>query len=213
MGSFYDDDDASAKREVVSVRMPVADIDAIVTAIRCRQGRSRTPHVVALDGRSGAGKSTHARNLAGPLGAAVVEGDGFFTGGIAVRGDEPADRVRDCIDWRAQRPVLDGLRRRLEVSYHAFDWARFDGSRESALTRVAPCHVILLEGVYSARPELGDLVDTRVVVVASHPTRRRRLLEREGPIGPWWQQWHEAEDWYFSRIAPLSGFDLVVDAD
>jgi uridine kinase len=71
----------------------------------------------------------------------------------------------------------------------------------------------VLEGAYSARPELHDLVDLRVLLVVSDATRRARLLAREGNIGRWETQWHEAEDWYFAHVAPTSSFDVVVDGD
>ena len=41
--------------------------------------------------------------------------------------------------------------------------------------------------------------------------REARLREREGEIGPWERQWHEAEDWYFAEAATEAGFDLVLD--
>lgn len=53
----------------VSIRTLAAQVDA------------DRPFVVAIDGRSGVGKSTFARDLAERLGAALVEGDDFFAGG------------------------------------------------------------------------------------------------------------------------------------
>jgi hypothetical protein len=34
---------------------------------------------------------------------------------------------------------------------------------------------------------------------------------RERGIGPWEQQWHEAEDWYFQHAAPDRWFDIIVE--
>jgi hypothetical protein len=33
----------------------------------------------------------------------------------------------------------------------------------------------------------------------------------ERGIGPWGQQWHEAEDWYFQHAAPDRWFDIIVE--
>jgi hypothetical protein len=41
--------------------------------------------------------------------------------------------------------------------------------------------------------------------------RLARLLAREGEIGPWESQWHEAEEWYFAHAVPADQFDLVLD--
>lgn len=168
------------------------------------------PLVVALDGRSGAGKSTLAAALAGELEATVVDGDAFFAGGVHLRGDSPEARAHACIDWRRQREVLAELRSGRSATFRAFDWSAFDGSLEGAPTTCAPRPLVVLEGVYSARPELGDLLDLRVLVEVPDDVRLERLRAREGGIGPWEAQWHEAEAWYFAHRAPRPHFDLVV---
>ncbi|HEU4403777.1 MAG TPA: hypothetical protein VFS43_00560 [Polyangiaceae bacterium] len=185
----------------------------LASEIRARAARADLdrPFVIALDGRSGVGKSTLARGLVEPLGAALVEGDDFFAGGVSVRDDGPRERAGACIDWRRQRAVLAALRSGRPARWRRFDWSAFDGSLESDDTLCDPAPYVVLEGVYSARPELADLLDLRIVLVVSDELRRRRLLEREGTIGPWERQWHEAEDYYFEHIAPPSSFDLVLD--
>lgn len=169
------------------------------------------PLIVAIDGRSGVGKSTLAEWLADELSASLIEGDDFYAGGTEIVGDSPASRAARCIDWQAQRQVLSALRSGRVASYRAFDWDAFDGSLQFAPTRVAPAPIILLEGVYAARQELRDLVDLSLLVRVPDTVRIARLIEREGEIGPWETQWHEAEEWYFANAAPPSAFDLVLD--
>ncbi len=190
--------------------MPAPSLAASIRALAARADEGR-PFVVAIDGRSGVGKSTLARALAERLGAAVVEGDDFFAGGVALRDDGPRERAAACIDWRRQRPVLAALRAGRPASWRRFDWSAFDGSLEPDAVTCEPAPVVVLEGVYSARPELADLIDCRVLVTAPDAVRTRRLLAREGSIDPWARQWHEAELYYFTRIAPPAWFDLVVD--
>lgn len=187
------------------------DVGALATRIRERTAQLARPCVVALDGRSGTGKSTLAARLATELDATVIDGDDFFAGGVDVREDTPADRARDCIAWRRQRPVLEALRAGRTATYHAFDWDAFDGSLEADATQHAPRPVVILEGVYAARPELADLVDLRVLLRVSDEVRLARLLAREGALGPWEKQWHEAEEWYFAHSAPAASFDMIVE--
>lgn len=168
------------------------------------------PRVVALDGRSGVGKSTLAARLASATGATVIDGDAFFAGGVELRRDPPAQRAAACIDWRRQREVLSTLREARAATFHAFDWATFDGSLASAPTIIAAAPVFILEGVYAARPELQDLVDLRVLLRAPEDVRLSRLEVREGGIGEWERAWHEAEVWYFANAAPEAWFDVVV---
>jgi uridine kinase len=179
----------------------------ILQAARAQSG----PLVVAIDGRSGTGKSTLAVALAERLGATVIEGDDFYAGGTGIEGDPPESRAARCTDWKAQRRVLEALRRGERAIYHAFDWDAFDGSLQAKESEVAPAPIILLEGVYAARPELRDLVDLSILVQVPDDLRLARLIEREGEIGPWEMQWHGAEEWYFAVQAPGEAFDLVLD--
>lgn len=72
-----------------------------------------------------------------------------------------------------------------------------------------PKPVVILEGVYSARPELADLIDLAVMVRADEAVRESRLLARDGTIGSWERQWHAAEEYYFEFIRPLTSFDML----
>jgi len=191
--------------------LDASDTAALVTIIGERAREQARPCVVALDGRSGAGKSTLAARLAAALGACVLDGDGFFAGGVAVRGDAPRDRVRDCIDWNRQRPVLEALRAGRTARYRAFDWEAFDGRLDVEPTIVEPRPFVLFEGAYAARPELADLLDLRLLLRVSEETRVARLRARDGGIGAWERQWHEAEEWYFAHVAPPQDFDVIVD--
>jgi uridine kinase len=182
----------------------LADRIALVAQHKAR------PFVVAIDGRSGAGKSTLAAALACKLGAAVIEGDDFYAGGTALRSDSPAARASTCINWSAQRNVLEALLAAKEARWHPFDWDVFDGNLCPAERQLRPRPVIILEGTYSARPELADLVDLRVLVTVPDPERHVRLLAREGSIGPWERQWHEAEEHYFGAIMPADRFHIVM---
>ncbi len=55
-------------------------IDQIVFQIR-RLLKRKNPVLVALDGRSGTGKSTLAQLIAGRVEAVIVVGDDFYSGG------------------------------------------------------------------------------------------------------------------------------------
>ena len=183
------------------------DPDVIAGAISALEGR---PALIALDGRSGSGKSRLAEDLAARLDAVVVSGDDFYSGGTGLLAIGPAERTALCIDWRRQCDVLERLRSGQAAAFAAFDWEAFDGSHVAKTIDPAP--VVILEGTYSARPALRRLLDLRILVTVADDVRAARLLAREGAIGPWERQWHEAEDWYFSRVMPPDRFDIVVES-
>ena len=180
--------------------------------------------VVGLDGRSGAGKSTMAAAVAeglrsGGRSVVVVAGDDFYAGGSAATWDgrSAEEKAASVIDWRRQRAVLGNLRDRGAAEWRPFDWDSDDWDAEppplaAEPVRAVGAHVIVLEGAYSCRPELADLLDLRVLLDVPDERRRRQLLGREGDEyrADWEARWSAAEDHYFGAVVPASSFDLVV---
>jgi uridine kinase len=168
---------------------------------------------VALDGRSGAGKSTLAVTVGAALEALVIDGDDFYSGGADTYWDAlgPQEKMDLVIDWRRQRRVLEALREGGVASWRPYDWEADDGrlGREVA---AGPAQVVILDGAYSARPELADLMTLRVLLDPPRAVRRARLLGREGARyrAEWEARWSEAEDLYFERVMPPGAFDLVL---
>ena len=189
-------------------------LEALAAALRARVA-SRTPLIVALDGRSGAGKSTIAAAVADLLpSCVVVDGDDFYAGGSPEDWDQRTaeEKAAKVIDWRRQRPVLEDLANGLPGSWHGYDWEAFDGRFRPEPTICDPADVVILEGAYSARPELADLLDFRVLLSTEEYERIQRLRKREGNEyrDAWFERWDEAEQLYFGTIMPPKAFDLVL---
>lgn len=191
-----------------------AVLDAVRTLAAGRSVGSR-PLVVCLDGPSGAGKSTLANALAVRTGAVVLEGDGFYSPRLGAMGLAEARTlseealVEEVIDWRRLRtqglePLLAGR----EARYHPYDWDAGDGSL-GPQARLAAGPLVVLEGVYSARPELRDLVDLAVYVQSPEPVLAARLAARWQDDPGWAALWRSAERHYF-RSQPWAWYDLVV---
>lgn len=174
-------------------------------------GANCAPVLVAVDGRSGAGKSTFAAALATAAQASLVDGDAFYAGGLNVRNDTVQERADACIDRPKLRATLENLKAGRAAIYRPFDWDAFDGSLAALPVIVEPARVIIVEGVYSAHPDFADLLDVRILLSAPDDLRNQRLVVREGSVGPWERQWHEAEEWYFAHLARRDDFDLVID--
>jgi uridine kinase len=187
----------------------------VVEEIRRRlEGRDR-PLVVAVDGRAGTGKSTLAAELRAFVDITLIEGDDFYAGGTATEWDvmTPAEKAAHCIDWRRLRaealePLLEGR----TATWQPWDWAADRNANGEPVQR-NPAPVIVIEGVYSARPELSDLIDLTVLVDVPSAERHKQLVGREGGLDEWHLRWAEAERYYFTEVQPASTFDLVVGAD
>jgi len=161
--------------------------------------------VVAIDGHGTAGKSTVAGRVAGLTGAALVHTDDFFHGQPVPPRRQPLHRYYDWRRIRAQ--ALEPLRARHTAAFRRFDWNR--GAGLDGLVTVAPANLILLEGVFSAAPELSDLVDRSVFVDTPEPERLRRLRAQVTPED-WDADWLASEQSYFRLIRPVASFDLIV---
>jgi uridine kinase len=192
-------------------------VDAIISEIRrCLTGRTR-PLLVAIDGRSGVGKSTLAAVIAVRTDATVIEGDDFYAGGSDAEwaARSAGEKVAGCIDWRRLRTeALEPLLADRVATWRPFDFAAGTGLAGQPVIR-APATVVILDGIYSARPELADLVDLAVLVEAEDDrVRRQRLIEREGSafMDAWHALWDDAEDLYFTRIRPADTFDLIISS-
>jgi uridine kinase len=177
-------------------------------------GQRANPLVVALDGWSGAGKSTLAVLVAERTGAAVICGDDFYAGGTPEHWDamKPSAKVAHCVDWRRQRSVLTDLANGRRASWLPYDWEHDDGSFSGTPLTCEPASVVILEGAYSARPELADLLDLRVLLDVPKRIRRQRLLQREADRyrAEWEDRWAAAEEHYFTHVMPPCAFDLVL---
>jgi uridine kinase len=106
------------------------------------------------------------------------------------------------------------------AGWNAFDFASGtspDGTYKmcSDFVERGPASVVILDGTYSARPELADLIDLSVLLDVRVAIRHQRLSEREGKkfLDAWHARWDGAEEHYFTYVRPPSSFDLVVKND
>ena len=203
--------------------MPLLAVDTVVAAIRARAVRAQRL-VVAIDGRSGAGKSTVAKAVARAIGAVIVPCDDFFAASVSnAEWDRrtPEQRATEAMDWRRlKREAIEPLRAGRPARWYAFDFPagpRADGTYplRGIPTELASKPVVLLDGAYSARPELADVVDLSVLVEAAPRTREARLAAREAAdfLQQWHARWDLAEDYYFGQVRPPSAFDVVLQTN
>jgi uridine kinase len=189
--------------------------ETIVAEIQLHLSARGAPLVVALDGRSGSGKSTLAASVAIAVGGAAINVDDFSTGEIEGDARTIEAIVEDAVDWqRLRTEALEPLLAGETASWHPFDFISRAGL-DPRINSCSPAPVIILDGLYSTRPELADLLGLRVLVESPDNLRARRLAEREGAdfMRVWQPVWDAREDYYFSVVRPRAAFDLVVVSD
>ncbi|WP_432548964.1 nucleoside/nucleotide kinase family protein [Kineococcus auxinigenes] len=157
------------------------------------------PRVVAVDGRSGSGKTHLAQLLAARLGAPVLHLDELYPGW-----DGLAAGVRVL-----EREVLVPLREGRVASPPRWDWV---AGRPGPRVTVPPAPVLVVEGVGAGctrvRPHL------LVWVGAGERVRRQRALRRDGEVfAPHWRRWAAQERELFARCDARAAADVVLSSD
>jgi hypothetical protein len=144
-----------------------AIIDSLVWRgpVRVVSGR---PVILAVDGRSNAGKTTLAARIhAAVPGSAVVH--------------------TDDVAWEHSRfgwadlladGILVPVRRGLAVSFRPPRWA--EHGREGAIDVPAGCPLLVIEGDGAGRREVGHLIDALIWVQSDEREAGRRALGRAG---------------------------------
>ncbi len=158
--------------------------------------------LIAVDGRSGAGKTTLALELAALLrehhSVAVFHLEDIYPGW---------DGLDDGVA-RYVHHVLEPLRTGRPATWSAWDWERGeDGDRRTT----AAAEIVLLEGVGAAAALARPLLDAVIWVDADPQTRRRTAIERDGDAyAPFWQRWADQEDRWLAGDDPAAAADVVV---
>jgi len=158
--------------------------------------------VVALDGRSGAGKSSLARRLVaawpGRGRVQLVALDDVYPGW---------DGLAAGVEYARQR-ILSPHARGLVGVWERWDWET--GSRAEAYA-VDPSLPLVVEGAGLLTPEVARLADVSVWVDAPLPSRKARALGRDGDTyRPHWARWAAQEDRHLAAHDPAGLADLVL---
>ena len=194
----------------------------IVDRIRSLKRLDNRPLLIAIDGASGSGKSSIAEIVVQTLDATLIVTDDFFAADIDDQGwlnRSSIERAADAINWESLRnEVLEPLLHRIPARWNSFDFeagGRPDGTYaiKQDYINYRPGDIIVLEGAYSTRPELADLIDLKILVDVPVEVRHRRLMEREDKefLAKWHATWDEAEQYYFQHVRNISTFDMIIE--
>ncbi len=199
--------------------------------LAARIARVRRPHPVrvAIDGVDGAGKTTLAGELVGPLrrrGRPVIRAslDRFHhpAAGRYRRGSaSPEGFYRDSFDYPALieallRPLGPGGTRAYRRA--VFDF-RSDTPVDAPLERAAPVAILLFDGVFLLRPELRDLWDLSIFVQADFEVTIARAVKRDAErLGGsasarqrYEQRYVPGQRLYLAEVEPELRASIVID--
>ena len=174
----------------------VGVIRAAVRAGKARAGRTR---VVAIDGRSGAGKTLLASQVRTRLGAPVVSLEDLYGGW---------DGLEHGIDLLVSEVLVPFAGERA-AWVPRYDWLTREWAEPVLLE---PPDVLIVEGAGAGARRAAAFESLLVWLEAAAPARRKRSLDRDGDtFAPYWDMWAAQEDAMLAREGTPERADLVID--
>ena len=177
----------------------------LVTDLLARAPVSSRPAIVAVDGRSGAGKTTLAEALARAAGGHVVHSDDFAW-------HEP------LFGWgHLLRAALLELCDTGALDHLPPAWAA--RGRDDSIIVPPGLRLVLVEGVGSAQRAVADLLDAVVWVQSDHAIAEERGIARDIAYGgngdeaasiAFWFDWTAAERPFLADDRPWERADVIV---
>jgi uridine kinase len=180
---------------------PPVDSLRIGLALRRAVPRAGATRVVAIDGRSGAGKTSLAATLAGQLDAPVVSLEGLYGGW---------DGLEHGIDLLVSE-VLEPLAAGQAARVPRYDWVARDWAEPAVLE---PPEALIVEGVGAGARRAAAFASLLVWLEVPAPTRKKRALDRDAEtFAPYWDQWAAQEEEMLARERTPDRADIVIGYD
>ncbi|NRQ51188.1 hypothetical protein [Aeromicrobium stalagmiti] len=171
--------------------------DALVRLVDGRQPACGTTKVLAVDGRSGAGKTRFTAGLAEATGATVLHLDDVYPGWDGLAATPPM--IADALSSVAVGDVGRVPR---------WSWVRDEPVSE---LRVPPAPLLLLDGVGSGAATIRPYLSLLIWLDAPAAVRKARALARDGETyAPHWNRWAAQEDRLLAVEHTRSHADVVI---
>lgn len=163
------------------------DLVKVIEEVLQAPPRCGNTHILAIDGRAGAGKTTLANNLYLALSAtspiSLIHMDEIYEGWDCALGESLTERLSS---------LLEDLSRRLPHQLPIYDWNAMAFNSHRTIT---PTRILILEGVGSAQRVVRDFATAIFWLDIDSETGLTRVLERDGKISkPFMKQWQADED-------------------
>jgi hypothetical protein len=173
---------------------------AVAAAARRAVPRCGRTRVLAVDGRSGAGKTSLAAGLRAALGAPVVALEELYGGWDGL------ERGVDLLVSAVLEPLSAGRAARVP----RYDWVAAAWDTPWVLE---PPGLLIVEGVGAGARRAAAYASVLVWMEAPESVRKKRALDRDGEtFAPHWDTWAAQEDAMLAREHTPDRADFLIDA-
>lgn len=165
--------------------------------------------IIAIDGKSGSGKTMLANHLSKLKDSNVFHMDDFFLR-PELKTEERMKEIGGNVDYlRFKEEVIDGILSRNEFKYQVYD------CKEMALTdyrKIKPKKLNIVEGSYSMHPTLIKNYDYKIFLDMDDEIQKKRILKRNGPVAykRFIDKWIPKENIYFNEMRIKEKSDIVI---
>lgn len=160
-----------------------------------RAGKTR---VIAIDGRSGAGKSSLAARLRAELGAPVVTLEDLYGGW---------DGLERGVDLLVSE-VLQPLSANRAARVPRYNWVAKSWDAPWVLE---PPNALIVEGVGAGARRAAAYASTLIWLAEPAAVRKKRALDRDGAtFAPYWDMWAAQEAAMLAREQTPQRADLIL---
>ena len=174
------------------------EIARIVAALAAAPPRAGGTRVLAVDGRSGAGKTSLAAALRDRLRTPVVSLEDLYGGW---------DGLEHGIDLLVSA-VLEPLAAGRAARVPRYDWIAAGWAEPAVLE---PPAVLIVEGVGAGARRAASFHSLLVWLEVPASVRKGRALNRDGEtFAPYWDRWAAQEDLMLARERTPDRADLVL---
>jgi uridine kinase len=173
---------------------------AVAEAARRAAPRCGRTRVLAVDGRSGAGKTSFAAGLRAALGAPVVTLEELYGGWDGL------ERGIGLLVSEVLEPLSLGRAARVP----RYDWVAAAWSTPWVLE---PPGLLIVEGVGAGARRAAAYASVLVWIEVPESVRKKRALDRDGEtFAPHWDMWAAQEDAMLAREHTPDRADFLIDA-
>jgi hypothetical protein len=179
-----------------------------IDALLCRQASA----VVAIDGRSAAGKTTLARWAGEVYGANVFHMDDYFLPPERKTEQRLAEPGGNVDYERFAAEVMAGIQSGAEFTWRAYDCHT---GTLGLPAKAAPARLNIVEGAYSLHPSLADRYDIKVFLDVEANEQSRRILARNGEAmhARFIHEWIPLEESYIAAVGLPDSESLVFKSE
>lgn len=167
--------------------------------------------LIAIEGRTGAGKTTISQHLQETFDCNIFHLDDFYLQGWQ-RTPERLSQVGGNVDYeRFREEVLEPVLQGETVHLRPFDYLTMDFD-ESRFADIPAKRLNIIEGSYSMNPYFGDPYDLRIFMDVGGQDQIGNILRRQGDaeIEDYENKWIPKVDTYVEQYDVKNRCDLVI---